>query len=216
MHHKRHFYDSTTNGGLEGFAVGTAKGSVRFKVYDKIAECRKSRSSRFWRSVWGVEENDPLDVARFEWSIRVYAGKFKEIRYLSDLSLESFMDLLNYVSLRWGRLCIPQDDDKNKARWELAPLWIEIRRMIEAWSFNYACQAKRNYDFRPELSDGYLQSTSGWIAGLMARLGIENGLENPASLGDALEVLRAHGYSLPQKAQEKWEIWSRLVEKDDE
>lgn len=126
------------------------------------------------------------------------------------------MDLLNYVSLKWGRLCIPQPDDENKARWELAPLWSEIRHMIEDWSFNYQGQAKRSYDFRPDLAEGYLQSTSGWIAGLMARLGIEKGLDNPASLGEALELLQAHGYSLPQKAQDKWEIWSRLVVKDAE
>ena len=92
------------------------------------------------------------------------------------------MDLLNYVSLRWGRLCIPHPDDKNKARWELAPLWIEIRQMIEEWSFNYEGQAKRSYEFRPDLSEAYLQSASGWIAGLMARLGIENGTDHAASL----------------------------------
>lgn len=214
--HKRHFYDSNINGALEGFAVGTSTGTVRFKVYDKIAETKISKSGRFWRSVWGIEENVTPDVARFEWSIRAYSGKFKGVRYLSDLSLESFMDLLNYVSLKWGRLCIPERDDKNKARWKLSPLWLEIRRMIEDWSFGYQGQAKRTYDYRPELSEGYLQSISGWIAGLMARLGIENNEDNPASIADALELLHAHGYSLPQKAQEKWELWSRLLQKENE
>lgn len=63
--HKRHFYDSTTSGGLEGLAVGTSTGKVRFKVSDKIAESKISRSSGFWHSVWGLEEHDPIDVARF-------------------------------------------------------------------------------------------------------------------------------------------------------
>ena len=75
--HKQHFYDSTMSGGLEGFAVGTSSGTVRFKVYDKIAESKKSRSSGFWHSVWGLDENDPTDVARFEWSIRAYLESSK-------------------------------------------------------------------------------------------------------------------------------------------
>ena len=209
--HNRYFYDTGASEGWSGFVVGTSSGSVRFKVYDKVAESRKSLSSGFWRSVWGLDETDAIDVARFEWSIRPYAGKFKGIRYLTDLSIETLMDLLNYASVKWGRLCVAQADDHNKARWELAPLWLEIRQLIDDWTSNYQGQARRAYDFRSDLSESYLNSASGWLAGLMARYGIQTGSERPASLGEILDLLRSHGYSLPQKAQDKWELLSRLV-----
>lgn len=208
--HKKHFYDSTSSGGLEGFAVGTSSGTVRFKVYDKVAESQKRNSNGFWRSVWGLDENDPRDVARFEWSIFPFKGHFGGLRYLTDLSLETLLDLLNYVSLKWGRLCIPQAD-QNKARWELAPLWIEVRRMIEEWSFNYQGVAKRSYDYRPDLNEGYINSVSGWIAGFMARVGIEHGSESPADVADALKLLNSNYKSLSDKAQEKMAVLSRLI-----
>jgi len=119
------------------------------------------------------------------------------------------MDLLNYASLKWGRWCIP--DGGNQTRRELSPLWIEIRRMIDEWTFNYDGQAARQYDFRPDLSLPSLNALAGRIAGVMARAGIQERKGEPVSLDEVLELFRIAGISLPEKAQQKWEIVSRLL-----
>jgi hypothetical protein len=84
---------------LEGLSVGSSEGVVRFKIYDKVAESKKRKTSGFWRSVWGEDETEDISVARFEWSIKCYAGRFGNIRYLSDFTFDGFLKLLNYVSL---------------------------------------------------------------------------------------------------------------------
>ncbi len=208
---QKHFYDSRS-GKLEGFAVGSSSGAIRFKVYDKVAESKKRGTSRFWRSAWGVSEDEDIAVARFEWTIKAYGGRFKGMRYLSDFSFHGFMDLLNYASLKWGRLCIP--DGGNQTRRDLAPLWIEIRRLIEEWTFNYDGIASRDYDFRPDLKKAYLKSVSGWLAGLMARAGIEQRKDKPITLTEMIKLLRAEGLSPSEKAKRKWDILTKLLTDD--
>jgi hypothetical protein len=207
----RDFYVSHETRKLEGLSVGSSEGKVRFKVYDKVAETQSRGTAGFWRSVWGVDENEEISVARFEWSIKCYAGHFGGMRYLAEFSFENFLKLLNYASLFWGRLCVPQPDDTNQSRWPLHPLWQELRRLIDEWTFNYPERAKRIYDFRPDLKDDYLRSVNGWLGGFLARVGIERGLDTPAGLDTALRFLEAEGFSLTKKAVEKWEILSKLV-----
>ena len=119
------------------------------------------------------------------------------------------MDLLNYASLKWGRLCVP--DGGNQTRRELAPQWLEIRRLIEEWTFNYEGIASRDYDFRPDLKKSYLKSVSGWLAGLMARAGIEQGKDQPLTLTEMIKLLRAEGVSPSDKAKRKWDILTKLL-----
>jgi hypothetical protein len=209
--HPRQLHFSPLTRGIEGFAIGSSEGVVRFKVYDKVLQSIQKGISRFWRSVWNVSEETSVDVARFEWSIRVYEARFVGMRYLTDFTFEGFMDLLNYVSLKWGRLCIPEDDDANRSRWEIAPLWAEVRRLITEWTFNYDGVAKREYDFRPDLKTDYIKSFAGWAGGFMARLGIERKANNPSSLDEVVDFLRSEGVSLPEKAKQKWELFTRLL-----
>ncbi|MDK3160764.1 hypothetical protein QPK87_30025 [Kamptonema cortianum] len=204
------FHDSSLTGQLEGFSIGSSSGAVRFKVYDKAAQSIKIHESRFWRSVWNVADDDPVDVARFEWSIKPFQGHFTNLRYLADFTFEGFLDLLNYASIKWGRLCVPSPDDSNQTRWPMAPLWLHIRQMIDEWSLNYDGIARRDYDLRPDLNDSYLKTVTGWVGGLMARLGIENKDDRPASIFDALTHLESSGFTILERAQQKWAVLSRL------
>lgn len=213
---KKDFHFSALTGQLEGLSIGSSEGAVRFKVYDKIAESQKKGTARFWRSVWGVNADDEIAVARFEWSVKCYSARFAEMRFLSDFTFEGFLELLNYVSLKWGRLCEPQADDSNRSRWPLGALWADLRGLIEAWDFGFSGTAHREYDFRPEISDSYLRSLAGWISGLQVRIGLETGKDAPASFGDGLFYLDEHGHTLPdiqRKAEEKWRVASRLAGK---
>lgn len=208
---QKNFHDAPVTGALTGLSIGSSTGSVRFKVYDKVLESIKTGSSAFWRSVWNVPDSEEVSVARFEWSIRPYAGKFSNVRYLSDLTLVTFMELLNYASLKWGRLCIPQDNDTNKTRWPLDPLWADIRALIDDWTFSYDGMASRTYDFTPDLSPVYVRSFVGWFGSFMARLGIERKQATPATLADAVEFLYDEGLSPLVKANEKWQLFSRQL-----
>lgn len=207
-----HFAPRT--GAVEGLAVGSSEGSVRFKVYDKVAESWKDGDYGFWCSVWGVPEGGHGDVARFEWSVRCYDARFARLRYLSDLTFERFVALLNYVSLKWGRLCIPQPGDQTPTRWPLAPLWAELRRLIEGWSLQYAEVARRDYDFEPDVKEEYLRFVTGTLAGLQVRVGYERGQGGPASLAQALSFLHREGHTVGEmelKARKKWQVFARLA-----
>ncbi len=208
---QKNFHDSSLTGQLEGFSIGSSEGAIRFKVYDKVAESRAKGTYQFWQSVWGILGDYDTAVARFEWSIRPYSAQFVGMQYLTDLRFEGFVELLNYASLSWGRLCTPDPNDSNKARWELAPIWQVIRRFIEDWSDNYPNFAKREYEYRPDLKPTYLRSLVGWLGGFMARLGVEQKLNSPADVVAALEWLAENGLSIKDSAGEKWEVLSRLA-----
>jgi len=211
---QKRFHDSALDGELEGFSIGSAEGAVRFKIYDKVAESVASGKSRFWRSVWGVQEESEVAVGRLEWSIKAYSASFVSLRYLTDLTYLRFLELLNYVSVKWGRLCIPEADS-NRSRWQVAPLWSSLLEMIDEWTFDYDEQSKRHYEMRPDLKPSYVKFIAGSLGGLMARIGIEERVEGPASLFDAITYLEGEGHSLTRKAHDKYNVLSKLVTKDD-
>lgn len=214
---KKTFYDSEF-GLLEGFSIGSSQGSVRFKVYDKAMESRKKQTSGFWISVWNIDTFDLFSVSRFEWSVKCYSARFTNMQYLSDLTYQGFLDVLNYVTLRWGRLCIPNSEDLNRSRWELAPLWKLLRQLIDDWSGNYSRLAKREYNFTPDINDHYLRSLAGWLSGLQARVGINRDIGQAASFFESIGYLEEHNYRLSdiqRTANQKYKIQSRLSGKPD-
>ena len=208
------FYSSRTRM-LETINIGKSSAGLRFKVYDKQVESIKNGTSDFWRSVWKLNENDDLTpVARFEWSFKCYQAKYVDMSYLTDFTFEGFMRLLNYATVKWGSLRVPQADQKNKKRWPLAPLWEEVRRLIDDWTFNFKEYAWREYDYQPDLKPSYLRSAVGWISGLMARVGLENGTVNGADLQEVFDLLESEGFShddISGKAANKWQVLFRLA-----
>lgn len=208
----RALYFSPKSGQVQGLQVGSAEGAVALRVYDKVFESQQKGLGTFWRSVWGLSD-DTLPVTRFEWPIHCYRGKFARVRYLQDLTFQSFMGLLNYASLKWGRLCLPNENDDNQTRWPLAPLWADLRWLIDDWSLHYDEIIPRRYDYKTDVTDAYLNAISGWFAGLQARVGLVKNLGEPASLEQSLDYLEKQGYDksdIAVKAREKWERWTRL------
>ncbi len=218
-----HFKSKT--GGVEGFSVGSSQGSVRFKIYDKVAEAQKIGKYRFWRSVWGLpdltdddetpeeEADTPIPVTRFEWSVRCYRARFINLRYLADFTYDRFMALLNYATMRWGQPRVPTADT-NSTRWPIDPTWKQLTDLIDAWYFGYDETAKREYVFEPDINDHYLRFVSGTLAGLQVRVGFDKGKQEPASLAQALSFLTREGHSIQdimQRAEDKWQVFSRLA-----
>jgi hypothetical protein len=211
----RDFYYSPDTRQLEGLSVGSSEGIVRFKVYDKVAESQTRGTSAFWRSVWGVDKGETVDIARFEWSIKAYEGRFIGIRYLSEFTYEDFLQLLNYISFGWGRLCLPDPKHRNQSRRELSPLWVEIRNLMTEWTNGYSASASRSYEFRNDLSPDYVKAVAGWLAGCMARIAVQKKLSRPVNIEDVLELFRAEGLSVSEKSREKLEILLRLMSGDE-
>ena len=209
-------YRDPKSGHLEGFQVSTSAGDVMLRIYDKVFEAAQQRKLDFWRSVWGHGEDELLPVTRFEWPIRCYRADFEGINYLPDLTYDAFLRLLNYVTQKWGRLCIPKPSDSNKSRWPLDPLWEQLLNLIAEWSFNYDQVAKREYTYTPDINYDYLNQLTGWLGGLMARVGIKEDKGGPVSLARALSYMHKRGFELQEiddKAQEKWDVMARLLTK---
>ena len=212
----RAVYYASQSGQIEGFTVGTSAGQVMFRMYDKVFESAQKNKLDFWRSVWNLSEDDSLPVTRLEWAIKCYEAEFAGINYLPDLTFENFLKLLNYVTQKWGRLCVPQENDSNSSRWPLAPLWFDILELVADWSDNYEGIATREYVYTPDISSEYLKQLFGWLAGFMARVGIKQDKGGPVSLARALSFLHQTGYpfeELDEKAQEKWDVMIRLINK---
>lgn len=214
---KKEFHDDSTTGKLSGFSIGSSKGSVRFKVYDKILESSKRNSLAFWLSVWmpqiDFSQVNELNVARFEWSIKTHSAKFIGMRYLSEYTFDGLKELINYVTQKWGRLCVAQETVP-KSRWEIHPLWQKIRRiMIEEWDIDHVGIAKRDYHTEPDINPSYLNAATGWIGGLMARLAIAKGEDGPVDVYEAIHLAQSETKPIKQKARERFEILSRLVTK---
>ncbi len=204
----------TKTGDFEGLTVGTSAGGVSLRIYDKVRESRKRGKHTFWCSVWGLPEEHDQSVMRLEWSVRCYQARFVNLRYLSELTFDRFLALLNYVLLKWGQLREPLAEDVNRSRWPLAPLWAEVVHLVDEWSFHYDQVAERRYFFEPDISDVYLNALAGWLAGLLDRIAFDNGQSAPVTLDQGLAYLQLRGFgagTIQEKAGKKWEIFSRLA-----
>ncbi|MCA9932963.1 MAG: hypothetical protein KC415_03520 [Anaerolineales bacterium] len=209
---KMNFHTASRSRDLQGFSIGSSKGAVRFKVYDKVAESKTDNDLRFWYSVWGIEESEEIDVTRFEWSIKCYEAKFAQLQYLTDLSEKNLSRLLNYVVNKWGRLCILQEDT-NQSRWPLTPLWAGLQELVAGWTITDEL-ASREYDYHTDLSQPYLNSLVGWVAGAMVRVGLSTDESEPVTIGEVFDFLFSQGLDLSEitkRAGKKWKVASVLA-----
>lgn len=105
------------------FSFGT--GDVRLRVYDKVAEIvQKSGKAWFFR-LWGCSGN----VWRIEWQARKPILRRFGVRTLADLE-ERQGDVLRYLVSEHDSLRVP-NEDTNRSRWPLHPLWIDLRAHID-------------------------------------------------------------------------------------
>lgn len=205
------YYESHSR--FEGLARGTSGGAIRFKIYDKVTESLKNKSLDFWTSVWEFDE-PPETILRFEWTIKAYQAGFNQMKYLDELTTEGLYAALNYASSKWGRWCEPDPNNSNKARWALHPIWVEVQRLIQEWNGQFTSLLKRDYEVKPDITDGYIKGLVGWLTGFQARIALQHDYEDPANFYDVLTYLQKVGYSLPDMediSREKLDILTRLV-----
>lgn len=101
------------------------KGDVVLRVYDKVAEIEEVSHKDWFYDLWQTNQS----VWRIEWQIRKPVLKRFGLHTFDDL-LEGQGDLLRYLVTEHDSLRIP-NDDMNRSRWPLHPLWIDLQKHIE-------------------------------------------------------------------------------------
>jgi len=198
-------HKNSRTGNLETLYIGSRKSSVYLRIYDKVAQCMVDGDYVYWKDVW---KGFAGPVTRIEWEVKPKDGNFSDdLKDFKKFCGFSMRELVNYL-LDWGRLCIPDETDSNRNRWDESPLWIDLRDVVTRWRDEVSWPISRFGKEFHGVSDAYIKSVSGTISGAMARLS-----ENDVSWIGLYEGLQKHGESLEkinQKAKKKAEIFKRL------
>lgn len=102
-------------------------GDIVLRVYDKTAEIREASGKTWFYDLWGgVSEN----VWRVEFQVRKEVLKRFGIRTFQDL-FDGAGDVLRHLVFEHTTLRVPQDDT-NRSRWPLHPLWAMLQDHVEA------------------------------------------------------------------------------------
>jgi hypothetical protein len=119
----------------------------------------------------------------------------------------SIRELLNYL-LDWGRLCVPDQGNINRARWQDTEFWSELRTFVTQWADGiYWPTSRLGKEFHP-ISEAYIKFLSGTIAGGIARFGGEE--PNILHLIAGLATFGETQEKIIKKAAAKAAIISRL------
>lgn len=101
------------------------KDDIVLRVYDKIAEIGQQSDKVWFFALWGEE----ADIWRIEWQIRKSILKAFGIASFNELQ-EKQGALLHYLAHEHDTLRKP-NDDSNRSRWPLHPLWVDLQEKIE-------------------------------------------------------------------------------------
>ena len=93
------------------------RGATVLRIYDKIAEIEQQSDKAWFYELWGISAN----VWRIEFQVRGERLKQGGIRTLEDMR-ELQADLLYELASKHTTLRCP-NDDSNRSRWTLHPLW---------------------------------------------------------------------------------------------
>jgi hypothetical protein len=110
-----------------GWAIGTG-GPIMMRLYDKNLEVDKS-GSQYLRTLWdagGWKDGQPVWRLEFEFKretlTKLGLGGF-------DGVMQHLNGLWSYATTEWLRLCIPNPDDQNRARWPIHPVWAALSNL---------------------------------------------------------------------------------------
>lgn len=111
------------DGKVQTFKFGES--DVVLRIYDKVAEIEEQSGKSWFFELWGVNEN----VWRIEWQVRKSILKRFGIRTFTDLR-DNQGDILRYLANEHTTLR-EKNDDSNRSRWPLHPLWLDLQAQIE-------------------------------------------------------------------------------------
>ncbi|NJA89727.1 hypothetical protein HCX48_10910 [Rhodocyclus tenuis] len=102
------------------------EGKLVLRIYNKIDEIQEKSAKTWFFDLWGCNEN----VWRIEWQVRKELLRRVGIRCFADLA-EREGDLLRVLANDHTTLRRP-NDDSNRSRWPLHPLWTDLQARIAA------------------------------------------------------------------------------------
>ncbi|MBT9521338.1 MAG: hypothetical protein IV101_10645 [Dechloromonas sp.] len=102
------------------------EGDVVLRIYNKVDEIQEKSAKTWFFDMWGCSEN----VWRIEWQIRKTWLRTFGIQTFVDLE-ERQGDLLRILVNDHTTLRVP-NDDSNRSRWPLHPLWADLQSHIAA------------------------------------------------------------------------------------
>lgn len=170
------------SGKLNGLVYG--KGDVVLRIYDKVLEIEQQSHKEWFFQLWGQQEN----VWRIEWQTRQEHLRRFGIRTFADLFSQQG-DLLRYLAENHDTLRI-QQDDSNRSRWPLHPLWIDLQERIR--EFN--CQGIwREINDKEAIEERLMRlgiSVYGYLKRLAALRSVQHNLD-PMPMPQAQSELKA-------------------------
>ncbi|MBF0169431.1 MAG: hypothetical protein HQL45_17645 [Alphaproteobacteria bacterium] len=168
---------------VQTFQLG--KGEVVIRVYDKVAEIVQQSGKSWFFDLWGQKEN----VWRVEFQARGERLKEGGIHTLQDLR-DHQGDLLRGLATCHTRLCVPQDDG-NRSRWPLHPLWAAVTKDIAKFTYTGLI---RELDQQSTIAWRLHQqgkAVYGYLKGISALLMERDGIDQPPDLRASLARLPA-------------------------
>ncbi|MBK1679880.1 phage/plasmid replication protein [Rhodocyclus tenuis] len=100
------------------------EGELMLRIYNKIDEIQEKSAKTWFFDLWGCAEK----VWRIEWQVRKEWLRRFGIRSFADLQ-ERQGDLLRVLAFDHTTLRCP-NDDSNRSRWALHPLWVDLQARI--------------------------------------------------------------------------------------
>jgi hypothetical protein len=197
-------FNNSRTGALETINIGKRCSPVFLRIYDKVAQAKKEGDIDYWFDVWGgFREN----VTRVEWEVKPNKGGFKGLEDFEKLNGFAIRELLNYL-LNWGRLCVPDLNNFNRARWKEDPFWVRIKNFAEKWVLGVDWAISRIGKEFQGMSDAYKRSFFGQLSSGMARFS-----ENEPNIFGLIEGMEKSGIRLEAinaKAKFKQRVFKNL------
>jgi len=108
--------------GFSGWSIGMGSGSMGARLYNKIFEIIASNKG-YLVPLWnesGWDQQTPIWRLEFEFK-RDILVQF-DVQVFSQ-TLAHLNGLWSYATTEWLRLTLPTEDDTNRSRWAIHPLW---------------------------------------------------------------------------------------------
>lgn len=108
---------------IQTFSFG--EGEIRLRVYNKCDEINETSAKTWFYKLWEIDH----DVWRIEWQVRKGSLRSCSIQTFTDLQQRQGR-LLQILVNEHTTLRIKDDNDSNRSRWALHPLWLDLIEQV--------------------------------------------------------------------------------------
>jgi len=110
------------NSGIRESGYSFGNNPIRCRIYDKTLEIERKSHKEWFYDIWREAGWEGSQVTRVEYQIRRKGLRDRGINNMEQL-LSRQSDLWQYLTTDWLTLCVPNEQDSNKSRWNVKPFW---------------------------------------------------------------------------------------------